>query len=501
MLAVGCFSTANKRQKIKILTDNKKTSIYVDKVKVGTGKSIKASVYRNGAQNVVIQTPGFLDENRVLIPKISGRFPGENEFSSKYKIQERSNDQKYLRLTAINFEFKDVDKAVNNVVCFLGNSSIEESIAETEKKINRNEERHKAIRSKDSIKGRLKEYLEEDEEEKEAKFYNLKFQKTLSEYLNKCGFIDTISDLFYDEYNTVMISTKIDEIKEYTINTSGAVGCIKKIGLAGHWYLRNVYNEIIDSFPIREYSGEISCYPYNSKNFDHLIEQNLLFSLHALLEDERVKDYLKYQNRGDFEGEPLIMNKPTKLVNQVTESGMASVIIKRSDEGHGSGFAISNDGYILTNYHVIADRVVNEQSKIKVITFDEKELEAEIVRFNKSYDIALLKVDHQFEGAFELPMEKNFKKLSTVYTIGAPASIELGHSISKGLLSTERHKHKVKSIQLSMPINPGNSGGPVFDQHGSLLGVVKSKLIGIATEGVGFAIPAYLVAEQLKISY
>ncbi len=86
-----------------------------------------------------------------------------------------------------------------------------------------------------------------------------------------------------------------------------------------------------------------------------------------------------------------------------------------------------------------------------------------------------------------------------VYALGAPKSIELGQSISAGLLSNDRNTNNNRLIQLNMSLNGGNSGGPVFDKTGQLHGVVQSKLIGKDTEGVAFAIPSYLISDYLKI--
>jgi S1-C subfamily serine protease len=198
--------------------------------------------------------------------------------------------------------------------------------------------------------------------------------------------------------------------------------------------------------------------------------------------------------------EKLSIFTPKSSVKTVEEASLASVIIKRNDKGHGSGFAISNDGYILTNFHVIAGKTTDQLEGIKVILSNGEELEAKVVRYNRARDIALLKVDYQFEKAFALKSSKDFNSLQEVYTIGAPKSIELGQSITKGLISNERNANNNSLLQLSISINGGNSGGPLFDTNGLLHGVIQSKLVGYATEGVGFAIPSYLIADYLNIT-
>lgn len=112
----------------------------------------------------------------------------------------------------------------------------------------------------------------------------------------------------------------------------------------------------------------------------------------------------------------------------------------------------------------------------------------------------MLKVDYNFEKAFLLKPTKEFKNLQQIYTIGAPKSIELGQTVTSGMISNERKTKNKNVLQLSISINGGNSGGPLFDKAGNLHGVIQAKLVGYATEGVGFAIPSYIIPDYLNIS-
>ena len=136
---------------------------------------------------------------------------------------------------------------------------------------------------------------------------------------------------------------------------------------------------------------------------------------------------------------------------------------------------------------------------IKVITSDGDELEGTVVRVNKFRDLALIKVNKKFEKAFVVPNVKTFKNLQDVYTIGTPISIELGQSVSSGVISNERKVNNNNLLQLGMSVNGGNSGGPLYDASGNLHGVIVSKLVGKNTEGVSFAIPSYMIEDYLKL--
>lgn len=89
--------------------------------------------------------------------------------------------------------------------------------------------------------------------------------------------------------------------------------------------------------------------------------------------------------------------------------------------------------------------------------------------------------------------------MQEVYTIGAPKSIELGQSVSTGIISNKRTTNQNNLLQMNMSINSGNSGGPLFDKTGNLQGVVTSKLYGIGVEGISFSIPSYKLEDYLNI--
>jgi S1-C subfamily serine protease len=276
---------------------------------------------------------------------------------------------------------------------------------------------------------------------------------------------------------------------------------LNKAGIGMQWYIKNIYDEIIDSVYTYEYSGEYKI------NFSKVTNVETFYN------DAVENNYLRLRQTNEFQkiivlstdfsskDEKLSITQPKSIVKAVEDASLASVIIKRKDKGHGSGFAISNDGYILTNFHVIAGENIDQLEEVKVVLSNGDELDVKVVRYNRACDIALLKVDYDFEKAFLLKSTKEFKNLLDVYTIGAPKSVELGQSVTMGMISNERKANKNNLIQLNMSINGGNSGGPLFDKTGLLHGVIQSKLVGYATEGIGFAIPAYIIPEFLNISF
>ncbi|HOX51490.1 MAG TPA: trypsin-like peptidase domain-containing protein, partial [Fibrobacteria bacterium] len=160
-----------------------------------------------------------------------------------------------------------------------------------------------------------------------------------------------------------------------------------------------------------------------------------------------------------------------------------------------SGFVISGDGYIVTNFHVV-DRIPDG----KVILNDKSKFDYEVVRFDKDIDLALIKIDASGLTPFKLQKSGTPDVGGDVYAIGAPESAELSQSLTKGVVSGIRTTESgAKLIQTDASVNPGNSGGALVDPKGVVRGVVSSKLAGFGVEGVAFGIPAYEILDRLKL--
>ena len=170
----------------------------------------------------------------------------------------------------------------------------------------------------------------------------------------------------------------------------------------------------------------------------------------------------------------------------------------------GSGFVITEDGYILTNYHVI-----DGANSIKVTFEDGKEYTATYVGGEEKNDIAVIKVDAT--GLTPVVIGKSGDMLvgEQVTTIGNPLG-ELTFSESTGIISaldrtiTMSDGRQMNMIQTDCAINSGNSGGPLFNSHGEVIGIVSAKYSSgsssssASVEGLGFAIPIDDVASMVS---
>ena len=157
----------------------------------------------------------------------------------------------------------------------------------------------------------------------------------------------------------------------------------------------------------------------------------------------------------------------------------------------GSGFIITQDGYIVTNHHVISGA-----SSVTVTLHDGTEYPATVVGSDSDYDVAVLKVEATGLTAVTLGDSGNVNVGDSVLAIGNPLG-ELTFSMSQGIVSCCDRAINVDGtpfnmIQVDASINPGNSGGPLMNLYGEVVGIVSAKYSNYSNttvEGLGFAIP------------
>ncbi len=163
-------------------------------------------------------------------------------------------------------------------------------------------------------------------------------------------------------------------------------------------------------------------------------------------------------------------------------------------QASGSGFIITEDGYILTNYHVIEN-----SDTVTVATYDDQTYEAEIIGYDETNDIAVLKIDAENLRPVTLGNSDKLRVGDSVFAIGNPLG-ELTFSLTHGVVSALSRNVRTEAgnsmdlIQTDCAINSGNSGGALFNSRGEVIGITNAKYSssGISEaeiDNVGFAIP------------
>ena len=190
----------------------------------------------------------------------------------------------------------------------------------------------------------------------------------------------------------------------------------------------------------------------------------------------------------------------------ITIPGYSSNIFGQSSSKtvSGSGLILSENGYILTNYHVI-EPAYERGAPILVIDFDGTEYFAEVVGVEMDSDLAVLKIDAMGLTPAVLGDSLEMRVGQTIYAVGNPLG-ELTYTMTSGIVSALNRSIvtdinvTVNMFQIDAAVNNGNSGGPVYNAQGQVIGIVTAKYSESGMEGLGFAIPindVYTIANEL----
>ncbi len=497
MLLSGCALVFNGRtQDVKVETQKENATVYVDNQKEGKGSSVKLNLRRNfEIRQLRVEADGYLPHYKAVYQSktsflyILSWFPfgplsffqapitdmtsqKRLNFKDRYVIDKMtslpkwSKDQKYLRADRVLFNLKPEDivyKEFNDYDDFTHNEGP-------------NEESN----PDDGMKGRV-----------------TFIPGRLNEKLDKYNYIDT-TEVFRDKLNTLEFDLRFDSIGLKYIDPFSRSDERLIQGYADiAFQLTNIYGEQLyeDSTVIK--SGEFVAKDRGENNFRSVAKQIAIKAMVQFLKQAEVQQTMKREEGKDQDFEPLAL-RPGKAIDTLQEAQKATVTVAIDDKGHGSGCVVGRNGYIVTNYHVVA----NHEDELTVTQGQQgAKLEAEVIRKNAYADLALIKVDKQFAYTYSIPEQKTFETGMTVYTIGTPKSRALRQSFTKGIISGKRAQKANTYLQTDASVNPGNSGGALVDKKGRLHGIVTSKLMGVAYEGISFSLSADLVDDRLGLTY
>ncbi len=212
---------------------------------------------------------------------------------------------------------------------------------------------------------------------------------------------------------------------------------------------------------------------------DQRIEFTLPIAKTPQLDDKYYEEDGRYTAQGIAEAV-----SPSVVSIEIYKTGTSFAAV-----GQGSGIVMSEDGYILTNAHV-----VDGASKgIKVVLSDKTEYEAKIIGMDTASDIAVIKIPAKGLSPAQFGDSESVSVGEDVVTIGSPAGFY--GSVTKGIVSGLDRQIKVENssismscIQIDAAINPGNSGGALLNMWGQVIGITSSKLASSDYDGIGFAI-------------
>lgn len=196
---------------------------------------------------------------------------------------------------------------------------------------------------------------------------------------------------------------------------------------------------------------------------------------------------------GGYTTEQVVDLVADSVVEVMTETNYMEYV----SEGAGSGIIISDDGYIVTNQHVI-----ESSDKISITLTNGKTYEAKVIGEDEKEDVALLKIDVNGLKPVEFGDSSTLKVGEKTIVIGNPLG-QLGGSVTDGIISAVNRTLNIDGVDMTLlqtnaEINPGNSGGGIFNSKGQLVAVVVAKSTGEGREGLGFGIPSNKVLKVIN---
>lgn len=222
-----------------------------------------------------------------------------------------------------------------------------------------------------------------------------------------------------------------------------------------------------------------------------LVEEAFRDNVRRLVASEVFRKTLTGSNIATAQTLTPIAYRPVAPAKRPIASSADAVVAVFAGDGHGTGFLISADGYLLTNHHVVAG-----SKYVKVRWPDRSESLGEVVRSDRRRDVALIKADAS--GRQPLALRSSGASLGeAVFAVGTPLDQKFQGTVTKGIVSASRTYDGLGFIQSDVTVNSGNSGGPLLDENGAVIGVtVSGYQINGAPAGLNLFIP---IAEAVDV--
>jgi len=298
-----------------------------------------------------------------------------------------------------------------------------------------------------------------------------------------------IVDIFHDPIFGTKASFKVKSLVS-NLECFGDAKPIYTPGLSCKGVKGIIYAECVDG---RSFKGEYiteTCTKGEGFAIDNM--GNIIKFIFGLSEEEALKEAEKLREQA--KEKPPLPKYSIKPKENYEKGGSTD---KEIPIATGTGFFVSESGYILTNYHII-----KKAKKIKVMTYDKKIYNASIIAKDTVNDLALIKIEGSYP-ALTLSYSKNVQKGIDVMTIGYPLVTLQGYEMKATfgkINALSGLNNDIRYFQIDVPVQPGNSGGPLIDKSGYVIGIVTATLNQIETFEIAKFIPQN-VNYAIKIDY
>ncbi|THD82073.1 MAG: trypsin-like serine protease [Phenylobacterium sp.] len=327
------------------------------------------------------------------------------------------------------------------------------------------------------------------------------FARVFDEELTKAGFAAQAADSLFDDNSEsadLKVAVLVDDLKGRFCRDCGGAWLRKSVPasvmMTGHWEVYSTLERKVIAKITTSGAGD-SQEKYAGSYLPGVLE-GFRENVRQLLASEEFRRVVTNPSPGvggsdrpaALAIEPIALAGP-KAPGTVANAGKSVAIIYAAD-GQGSGFLISNAGYLLTNQHVVGG-----SKYVKVKWSDGAETVGEVVRTDARRDVALIKADPSGRPALAL-RRGAVQQGEAVFAIGTPLHDSLQNTMTKGIVSAERVEKGQRFIQSDVGVNHGNSGGPLLDQKGSVIAITDW---GVAPDGTPIGLNFFIpIDDALK---
>lgn len=312
----------------------------------------------------------------------------------------------------------------------------------------------------------------------------------LNKFLVKSGFVDTVN-VVKSRNNTVILDARISEFLIHKINEED----LASFEFTIEWTFKDMLSKEVLQKETTNYKSHLLVYrnDFNPDYFENII----INSFDDLMKRKGISKILKIESESnDSYADVLSIRKSTYSKN-LTEATQSSVTVK-SGESFKSGVVISSDGYILTEL----GNLQSKKEQIEILFPDNTSADGDLVRYNRKYNIALIKVSKDSLTSVELLEKSEFQNIKTgqrVFSVGVAGDLRLGQSLSNGVISGVRNINGEKYIQTDLKMSNVSIGSPILNENRKVIGIMTSNKLNSQVEGINFAIPIDVIQENLNI--
>jgi len=313
--------------------------------------------------------------------------------------------------------------------------------------------------------------------------------------------LDPIEGIWSSSYTKKVSSNKFVNSKYYPQNSSYAIYKVRNKYKA-YWFGQNTDNSTFEQTFINTASAGVYLMKIYYKKSYSTARANAVLTGIGLLEYFFEVPTVEVKNRVRESGGQWIAEIKITYEHQWIKIYPSKTEYDVTQPASGTGFGLSSNGIIVTNYHVIAGA---KTIKVKGINFDfNKNYNAKVLVSDKNNDLALIQIDdNSFSSLGSIPYTVKTGLAGvgeSIFVLGYPLRATMGDEIklTNGIISSRTgFQGDITSYQISAPVQPGNSGGPLFNSQGNLIGIINAKHTG--AENASYAIKSSYLTNLIEL--